>query len=158
MRRRFLPPLTSLIGLTLLGAMTVGPVAATSERATVVYRLALSGAEEVCSPPTFCGGDGTGEAILIVNPNTDTVCILARWRDVAGTVVAAHIHRAPDGVAGGVVVPLFPAGTALEGEDQTRVCVSGLGLTDDINADPAAYYVNIHSTTYPAGALRAQLS
>lgn len=157
MRRRFLPTLTALIMLMLLGALSAAPAVARSERATVVYRLALSGAEEVCSPSTLCGGSGTGEAILIVNPNTDTVCMLARWRDVAGTVVAAHIHLAPAGVAGGVVVPLFPAGTALGGEDQTRVCASGLGLTDDINADPSAYYVNIHSTTYPAGALRAQL-
>ena len=157
MRRHVLPTITALIAIMLLSAMTVASVAAKSERATVVYRLALSGAEEVCNPSTLCGGSGTGEAIVIVNPNNDTVCMLARWRDVAGTVVAAHIHQAPDGVAGGVVVPLFPAGTALGGEDQTRVCVSGLSLTDDINADPSAYYVNIHSTTYPAGALRAQL-
>lgn len=157
MRRRFVP-IIAILGTTLLmGALAVAPVAAQSDRATVVYRLALSGAEEVCSPANLCGGEGTGEAILIVNPNNDTVCMLARWRDVAGTVVAAHIHEAPDGVAGPVVVPLFPAGITLGGDDKTRVCVDGLGLTDDINANPPAYYVNIHSTTFPGGALRAQL-
>ena len=157
MRRRFVPTIVILATLLLLGALTVAPVAAQSDRATVVYRLALSGAEEVCDPANLCGGEGTGEAILIVNPNNDTVCMLARWRDVLGKVVAAHIHEAPEGVAGDVVVPLFPAGTMLEGDDKTRVCVDGLGLTDDINREPAEYYVNIHSTTFPGGALRAQL-
>jgi hypothetical protein len=157
MRRRFVPTIAILATLLLMGALTVAPVAAQTDSATVVYRLALSGAEEVCDPANLCGGEGTGEAILIVNPNTDTVCMLARWRDVAGTVVAAHIHEAPAGEAGDVVVPLFPAGTMLGGDDKTRVCVSGLGLTDEINAEPAEYYVNIHSTVFPGGALRAQL-
>jgi hypothetical protein len=155
--RRFVSIIVVLTTLMLLSAMSVAPAAAKSANATVVYRLSLSGAEEVCDPVTACGGDGTGEAILIVNPNADTVCILARWRDVEGTVVAAHIHEAPDGVAGPIVVPLFHAGTMLEGDDMTHVCMDGMGLTDDINADPAEYYVNIHSTAFPAGALRAQL-
>lgn len=159
MRYRFARLITILAMLAAMSSLAVAPVGAAADRATVVYRLALSGAEEVCAPatPPVCGGAGTGEAILIVNPNNDRVCLLARWRDVEGTVVAAHIHEAPDGVAGPVVVPLFPAGTQLSGDDMTRVCVDGLGLTDDINAEPAEYYVNIHSTTFPAGALRAQL-
>ena len=157
MRRRFVPTIAILATLLLLGALTAAPVAAQSERATVVYRLALSGAEEVCADPSRCGGEGIGEAILIVNPNTDTVCMLARWRDVAGMVVAAHIHQALDGFAGPIVVPLFPAGTMLAGDDKTRVCVDGLDLTDEINATPSAYYVNIHSTVFPDGALRAQV-
>ena len=156
MHRRFVPTIVALTLLMLLGALTVAPVAAKSDRATVVYRLALSGAEEVCDPPAVCGGEGTGEAILIVNPSADRVCVLARWRDVEGTVFAAHIHVAPDGVPGPIVVPLF-MGTTLSGDDQTRSCVDGLGLADDINANPAGYYLNIHSTVFPAGALRAQL-
>ena len=157
MRRRIVSIAAVLTMLMLLSAMTMAPALAKSDRATVVYRLSLSGAEEVCTPSTLCGGDGTGEAILIVNPNNDSVCMLARWRDVDGTVVAAHIHDADAGVAGPVVVPLFHAGTMLAGDDMTHVCMPGLGLTDDINADPASFYVNIHSTTWPGGALRAQL-
>jgi hypothetical protein len=104
----------------------------------------------VCGDP-----DASGEMILIVNPNNDTVCFLTRWRNIDGTVVAAHIHNGVAGVPAGVVVPLFAGQFA--GTDQLRGCVAGNGWTDDINANPAGFYVNIHSTTFPAGAIRAQL-
>ena len=88
-------------------------------------------------------------------PVRDTVCFLSRWSGIDGTVVAAHIHLAPVGEPGGVVVPLF-AGT-FEGSDKTRGCVPANGLADDILADPSAYYINIHSTVFQPGAIRAQL-
>lgn len=156
MSKRLLRAMAVLMATGLLAGLLAIPAVARSDNATVVYRLALSGAEEVCDPPTLCGGDGTGEAIVIVNPNTDRVCFVARWRDVDGVVFAGHIHQAPEGSAGGIVVPLF-GGVSLEGEDMVRGCVDGLGFTELINADPSAYYVNIHSTTFPGGALRAQL-
>ena len=152
MRRTTLATLTALI---LLLGLAVTPVSA----ATGVFRLTLTGDQEAtptCSPPDLCGDpDAVGGAILIINPVRDTVCFLTRWAGIDGTVVAAHIHVAPEGVAGPVVVPLF-AGT-FDGSDMTRGCVSANGLADDILADPAAYYINIHSTVYQPGAIRAQL-
>ena len=95
--------------------------------------------------------------ILIVNPNTDTVCFLTRWQDIDGTVVAAHIHNGVAGVAAGVVVPLFAGEFA--GTDMVRGCVDGAGWTDDINLNPAGFYVNIHSAPdFVPGAIRAQLA
>ena len=152
MRRTTLAMLSAL--LLLLG-VALTPVSA----ATGVFRLTLTGDQEAtptCSPPDVCGDpDAVGAAILIVNPVRDTVCVLARWSGIDGTVVAAHIHVAPEGVPGPVVVPLF-AGT-FDGSDKTRDCVSANGLADDILADPSSYYINIHSTVYPPGAIRAQL-
>lgn len=156
MPKRLLRGIAVLMTVGLLVALLSVPAAARSDNATAVYRLAMSGAEEVCDPPNLCGGDGTGEAILIVNPNTDRVCFLARWRNVDGDILAGHIHEAPEGSAGDIVVPLF-VDVSLEGDDMIRGCVDGAGFTELINADPSAYYVNIHSTTFPAGALRAQL-
>ena len=152
MRRTTLAMLSAL--LLLLG-VALTPVSA----ATGVFRLTLTGDQEAtptCSPPDVCGDpDAIGAAILIVNPVRDTVCYLARWSGIDGTVVAAHIHLAPEGVPGAVVVPLF-AGT-FDGTDMTRGCVSANGLADDILADPSSYYINIHSTVYQPGAIRAQL-
>lgn len=152
MRRTTLAML-SAVALLLTVALT--PVSA----ATGVFRLTLTGEQEAtanCAPPAVCGDpDAVGGAIVIVNPVRDTVCFLARWSGIDGTVVAAHIHEAPAGAPGPVVVPLF-AGT-FEGSDMTRGCVSANGWSDEILADPSDYYLNIHSTVYPGGAIRAQL-
>jgi hypothetical protein len=147
-----------LAALALLVSLS-GTAFAGSDSRTGVIRVTLTGDQEAtatCAPPDVCGDpDALGGMILILNPTMDTVCFLTRWTDIDGTVVAAHIHLAPAGVPGGVVVPLFAG--SFESSDQLRGCVSANGLADDILADPGAYYVNIHSTVYPAGAIRAQL-
>jgi len=152
MRRTTLAMLSAL--LLLLG-VALTPVSA----ATGVFRLTLTGDQEAtatCAPPAVCGDpDAAGAAIVIINPVRDTVCFLSRWTGIDGTVGAAHIHLAPEGVPGPVVVPLF-AGT-FEGSDKTRGCVPANGLADDILAQPSDYYINIHSSVYPAGAIRTQL-
>ena len=93
--------------------------------------------------------------IVLVLPRKDVVCFVTKWRDIDGTVVAAHIHPAPVGVPGPVAVPLF-SGT-FDGTDRTRGCVPALGYADDLVTNPSGFYVNIHSSVYPPGAVRAQL-
>ena len=124
-----------------------------------MFLLHLTGDQEAtptCAPPTVCGDpDASAKMILLVLPRHDTVCFVTKWRHIDGTVVAAHIHPAPVGVPGPVAVPLFAG--QFEGTDRTRGCVSGQGLAHDIVANPSGFYVNIHSSVFPAGAVRAQL-
>ena len=156
MRRR--ATMAVLAALALLLTVSLSSVSAAGSR-TGVFRLTLTGNQEAtptCAPPTVCGDpDAVAGMILIVNPNRNTVCFLTRWSDIDGTVVAAHIHLAPVGVPGAVVVPLFSGSFA--STDKTRGCVSANGLAGAILANPSAYYVNIHSTVFPAGAVRTQL-
>jgi CHRD domain len=58
-----------------------------------------------------------------------------------------------------VVVPLF-VDVALSGTGSASGCVSGVSkeLIKAIRHDPENYYVNIHSSVLPAGAVRGQLS
>jgi hypothetical protein len=155
-RRRSI--LAAIAALSLLLTVSMSAVSAAGQRAGV-FRLALTGAAEAtptCAPPVQCGDpDAAAAMILIVIPARDTVCFLTKWWNIDGTVVAAHIHLAPAGVPGGVVVPLFAG--SFDGTDKTRDCVSANGLASAILANPSAYYVNIHSTVYPPGAVRAQL-
>jgi hypothetical protein len=64
---------------------------------------------------------------------------------------AAHIHKAPPGKAGPVVVPLGA-------KFATSGCINAPAATvAGIEKNPGAYYVNIHTPKHQAGALRGQL-
>jgi hypothetical protein len=68
-----------------------------------------------------------------------------------GKALAAHIHKAPVGKAGAIVVPLGASYKAKGCTTATKTVVAG------IEAKPNAYYVNVHTAKYPAGAIRGQL-
>ena len=73
-----------------------------------------------------------------------------------GDPVAAHIHKAPAGKNGDVVVSLGSPGSGDPGSE------SGCGAIDaalkkDILRRPANYYVNVHNVEFQGGAVRGQL-
>ena len=114
----------------------------------------LTGAAEVPGP-----GDpnATGEAEITLNQGQGRVCFAVSWANVEGTVTMGHIHVGSAGASGGVVVPLFSGSYA--GTDSTSGCVQNVepSLIKAIRMDPSGYYVNLHSTAFPGGALRGQL-
>ncbi|MQA74168.1 MAG: CHRD domain-containing protein [Solirubrobacterales bacterium] len=115
----------------------------------------MSGAEEAPGPGD---ANATGTADLRLNQGQHRVCFDINWADVDGEVFAGHIHLAPAGEPGPIVVPLFEGSFA--GTDSVSGCVADLdrGLIKDIRKHPSAYYVNVHSQPdFPGGALRGQL-
>jgi CHRD domain len=77
------------------------------------------------------------------------------------TFNAGHIHQAPVGVAGTIVVPLFVSPsppTSARHIKQSGVATPNAGTTGAaLCANPSAYYVNYHTLAFLGGAIRGQL-
>jgi CHRD domain len=113
-------------------------------------KATLTGAAEVPGPGD---PDGGGAAQVTLNSDKNEVCY-----DVTVTKIdeatAAHIHEGAMDKDGPVKVGLdTPKGGATKG------CKSAdAAVVKDMMANPANYYVNVHSKDFPKGAVRGQLS
>jgi len=142
--------------------LLTGPSAMAEDAGGKPFRLELSGAAEV---PTNTHGDADrGSVGLTLNQGEGRVC----WTFGAITLSAGeslpfmgHIHRAPTGVAGPIVVHLFGSGDAPAAPTAyptDTVCThADHALVKEIRKNPDQFYVNLHNTTHPAGVMRAQL-
>ena len=142
--------------LGLVAALTVASTAAADEGGGNGggRRLSatLTGAAEVPGPGD---PDGSGTVALTVRPGQNEVCFDIHVSGIALPATAAHIHQGPVGVAGGIVVTLGTPDAA----GNASGCVSAShDLLKAIRQNPSAYYVNVHTTDFPNGALRGQLA
>ena len=114
--------------------------------ATQGSKVTLSGAEEV--PPNTTSGSGSG-TITVAPDGT----VSGSLQTTGFTPTMGHIHMAPRGSNGPVIVPLTHSG------DGKWTVPAGAKLTPE---QLRAYregnlYVNVHSAKYPGGEVRAQL-
>ena len=136
--------------LVATGALAVAAIMGTaaSASAVTVSTTELEGENEV---PVLGDLDGGGYSTVIAIPEAGLVCYVIVVFDI-GAANAAHIHEAPKGVAGPVVVGLEAPTRGASGG-----CIVNPGEAADIAADPEDYYVNVHNTEFPGGAVRGQL-
>src|SRR3546814_10310429 len=112
-----------------------------SESVDETYSASLSGAQEVPGPGDT---DGSGNAEITVVDAVDNVCYEI---NVAGIspANATHIHRGAIGVAGPPVVTLE---APTDGE--TQGCTQAPeAIADEIEANPAGFYINVHTADFP---------
>jgi hypothetical protein len=116
------------------------------------FTTTLTGAAEVPGPGD---PDGSGTASLTLNPGLEQVCFELSVSGIGLPATGAHIHVGTADVAGPVVVPL----AAPDASGTSSGCVhADRDLILAILQNPEGYYVNVHSTEFPAGAVRGQLS
>lgn len=132
-----LPAVAMTLLVSACGSMGMAPVG----------KVSLRGAEEVPAVVTTATGSGT---IRVAPDHTVSGSISTTGIDGK----AAHIHLAPKGSNGPVIVPLTKVA------DGSWIVPEGAKLTD---AQYTSYvagdtYVNVHSAANPAGEIRGQLT
>ncbi len=119
-------------------------------------RASLAGANEV--PPAMPPSTSTGTATFVLDTTTNELMYTIEVLDVTDQIVSAHIHTGSAGVSGPIAVLLYHGTTEITA---IRPFVGKVLLipTDAaaILADPAGFYVNVHTVGYPSGLMRGQL-
>lgn len=137
-------------------ALVLAPVAQGQSKSTFVAKL--SAENEVPGCPAGEASGARGVAIVRIDEETGTIHYRVVANKLPGTIAGspgAHIHVGAAGAAGPVVAPL-----QLTGRDKGVVAVgttTNAALAAAIVANPANYYVNVHTTACRGGAVRGQL-
>jgi hypothetical protein len=119
-------------------------------RGGTVLTATLTGSNEVPAADP----DGSGTVTFHLLRGAAVICFAITVKNITLPAAAAHIHQGAAGVNGNVVVPLKApdaSGSASGCVNSTRTLVAA------ILGNPSGYYANVHTTDYPAGAIRGQL-
>ena len=150
------------VGAAMVAAVLIGAAAASAQ--VVVATATLGGGEE--TPILLSGAAGTAE--VAIDTTAKEFAITLRIFNIPTTTTAGHIHVGAKGIAGPVVLD-FPAiagrlgdfvTTFRAGEASFRANPAiGINTIDDLIQAVANgnAYVNIHTTSFPAGEIRGQL-
>ena len=99
-------------------------------------------------------GGGSGTAKITVNVGQNQVCWDLSTKGLTD-VTAAHIHKGAAGASGPPVVPF----SGVDATGASKGCATAAAdVAKDLIQNPGNYYVNVHTKTAPAGAIRGQLS
>ncbi len=126
--------------------VTAGSCKKDTVNPNVKFMAAINGVSETPANASAA----TGTATLTFNSDTKIFSVVVNFSGITAT--SAHIHKGTVGVPGGVIFgftspitsPINYTSVALDSTQQA-----------DLNAN--MYYVNIHSTAFPAGEIRGQL-
>jgi hypothetical protein len=114
------------------------------------FTVAMTGeAESPAGDPV-----ATGTATVRLRSGQGQVCYTIQTTN-SEPAVASHIHVGAGGVSGPVVIPL----TTPDASGKSTGCATtARPLVAAILKNPAGYYVNVHTATFPGGAIRGQLT
>lgn len=161
MRTRSTRILVGGLAVAALGTVGLaGPVDADGRHRPPVAAgvVRLDGAQETQAADT----DGRGTFGYV--GAEDTLCYILTARKIEPAAMA-HIHTGAAGVAGPIAINLeaptdglsFGCIETVPDDTPNTPAVLLQSELDAIIANPAGFYVNVHNTPFPAGAIRGQL-
>lgn len=127
--------------LILLAVAALLPAAAFGQS----YSAILTGAAQAPEP-----GDTDGSGMAVIRFEGTTVHYNV-WTQGIGTPTAAHIHT---GAAGSTGAPLITLDVNQLTNGSTPVTQE---VANQVTANPGGFYVNVHTSEFPNGAVRGQL-
>lgn len=145
------------LGTVLTASLVVGLLATATPASALRLEVEMDGASEVPGPGDV---DGSGVGRFRVNVSAQRVCYAMSVQDITLPAAAAHIHRGAAGVAGPPKITLNnPTEVGSSGTGLAYGCESDVRrvLLRRIRANPDRFYVNVHTTDFPDGAIRGQL-
>jgi hypothetical protein len=134
-----------MLAAAIAGAALVA-LAVPAQAEMMNFKADLSAKNEV--PPN--DSKGTGAVTATYDSTSKKLTWKGTYSGLSGPATAAHFHAGEKGKNGGVVIPIAPATSPLEGSAT---------LNDAQAADLMAgkLYVNVHTATNKAGEIRGQL-
>ena len=169
--KRYVPLLALLtLGFGVAACNDYAPTAPSAESER--YTAALLPANEV---PPITGNEASGSATAeltfhltkdaagTITAATLDVTVSAKDFPPGTTLTSAHIHPGGTGANGGIFVSLgLTAGEVSFANGSGSFSKNAISLTADqarsIGANPAGFYLNIHTSTHPDGVARGQLT
>ena len=158
-----------VVPLAFVAAACSSSTSPSNAPAKPTFTATLSPANEV-PPISNAEASGTGNVTITFDTTTSgstiTAATVSFVANLSGfpsgtTVTLGHIHKAPAGVSGGVVISANVTSTQLANGSGTLTLSNSspdLAVVQDIMNNPSQYYFNLHSTVNPAGFARGQLT
>ncbi len=144
------------IGVTALAVgVAIGAQSETSQNQLRAGFGVLRGAQEIGNDGQNGAGDRNGRGSFSGIFDGSKLCYGLTVANI-GKPVSAHIHKAPKGENGDIVVTLKQPRSGDPGASSQCVAVDG-DVADDIKSNPAGFYVNVHNEAFPSGAIRGQI-
>jgi hypothetical protein len=165
MRNRFVIAAASLLTVgALVGSAVPASAHHRSDHRIAFGVVRMDGAQEVSPDGQLGAGDADGKGIFAYLAFDGRLCYFMTARKIE-PAAAAHIHQAPRGANGGIVIGLtaptegFSADCIAAQPDTVENTPDVLTQSelDAIIANPADYYANVHNAPFPGGAIRGQL-